>query len=83
MVQATTAGAVAHVRFEGTCSTRLGRKTPQHVWTLFGQVCLRRVGYRSTSKDGSPTLFPLVHSLGLIHGASPVLVSRNTNSDTE
>jgi hypothetical protein len=65
-----------HVRFEGACYTRLGRKTPQHVWTLFGQVCLRRVGYRSTCKDGSPTLFPLVHSLGLIHGASPALASQ-------
>jgi hypothetical protein len=64
-----------HVRFEGACYTRLGRKTPQHVWTLFGQVCLRRVGYRSTCKDGEPTLFPLVHSLGLIHGASPALAS--------
>jgi hypothetical protein len=64
-----------HVRFEGGCYTRLGRKTPQHVWTLFGQVCLRRVGYRSTYKDGAPTLFPLAHSLGLIHGASPALAS--------
>jgi hypothetical protein len=64
-----------HVRFEGTCYTRLGRKTPQHVWSLFGQVCLRRVGYRSTSKNGEPTLFPLAHSLGLLHGASPALAS--------
>jgi len=64
-----------HVRFEGTCYTRLNRKTPQHVWTLFGPVCLRRVGFRSTSKDGEPTLFPLAHSLGLIHGASPALAS--------
>jgi hypothetical protein len=64
-----------HVRFEGGCYTRLARKTPQHVWTLFGQVCLRRVGYRSTSKDGSPTLFPLAHSLGLTHGATPALAS--------
>jgi len=64
-----------HVRFEGTCYTRLGRKTPQHAWTLFGQLCLRRVGYRSTCKDGEPTLFPLVHGLGLTHGASPALAS--------
>jgi hypothetical protein len=64
-----------HVHFEGASYTRLGRKTPQHVWTLFGPVCLRRVGYRSTSKGGEPTLFPLVHSLGLIHGASPALAS--------
>src|SRR5207249_2001460 len=64
-----------HVRFEGTLYTRTNRKTPQHVWTLFGQVCLRRSGYRSTSKGGEPTLFPLVHTLGLIHGASPALAS--------
>jgi hypothetical protein len=64
-----------HIRFEGTCYTRLGRKTPQQVWSLFGQVCLRRVGYRSTSKNGEPTLFPLAPSLGLIHGASPALAS--------
>jgi hypothetical protein len=64
-----------HVSFEGTSYTRLNRKTPQHVWTLFGQVCLRRVGYRSTSKGGEPTLFPVAHSLGLIHGASPALAS--------
>jgi hypothetical protein len=63
------------VRFQGTGYSRLGRKTPQHVWTLFGQLCLRRVGYRSSRNDGEPTLFPLVHSLGLIHGASPALAS--------
>jgi hypothetical protein len=64
-----------HVHFEGGCYTRLNRKTPQHVWTLFGQIRLLRVGYRSTSKDGDPILFPLTHSLGLIHGASPALAS--------
>lgn len=64
-----------HVRFEGSSYTRLGRKTPQQVWTLFGEIRLRRVGYRSTCKDGSPTLFPLAHSLGLLHGASPALAS--------
>jgi hypothetical protein len=64
-----------HVHFEGSSYTRLGRKTPQHVWTVFGQVCLRRLGYRSTCKNGEPTLFPLAHSLGLIHGASPALAS--------
>jgi hypothetical protein len=64
-----------HVRFEGTAYTRLARKTPQQAWTLFGQIRLRRVGYRSTSKGEQPTLFPLVHSLGLFHGASPALAS--------
>jgi len=64
-----------HVRFEGACYTRLNRKTPQHVWTLFGQIRLFRVGYRSTTKNGDATLFPLAHALGLTHGASPALAS--------
>jgi hypothetical protein len=64
-----------HVRFEGACYTRLNRKTPQHVWTLFGQIRVRRVGYRSTTKNGDPTLFPLAGALGLVHGASPALAS--------
>jgi hypothetical protein len=64
-----------HVRFEGSLYTRLNRKTPQQVWTLFGQIRLRRIGYRSTCKGGEPALFPLAHVLGLIHGASPALAS--------
>jgi hypothetical protein len=64
-----------HVNCHGSY-TRLNRKTPQNVWTLFGQVRLRRVGYRSTTKDGSPTLFPLTHSLGLIEGATPALAGQ-------
>lgn len=65
-----------HVRFEGACYTRLNRKTPQHVWTIFGQIRVFRVGYRSTTKNGDPTLFPLARALGLIHGASPASASR-------
>jgi hypothetical protein len=61
-----------HVNCHGSY-TRLNKKTPQNVWCLFGQIRLRRVGYRSTTKDGSPTLFPLTHSLGLIEGATPAL----------
>ena len=64
-----------HVRFAGTTYSRLGKKTPQHVWTLFGQIRLRRLGYRSSRLDGEPTLFPLAHSLGLIHAATPALAS--------
>ena len=45
---AEVAALPSHVRFEGTCYSRLQRKTPQHVWTLFGQIYLRRVGYRPT-----------------------------------
>lgn len=65
-----------HVRFEGSLYTRINRQTPQQAWTLFGQIRLCRTGYRSTCKDGSPTLFPLAHTLGLFHGASPALASR-------
>jgi hypothetical protein len=62
-----------HVWFEASEYTRLNAKTPQNVWTLFGQVRLWRVGYRPTTKSGDATLFPLALSLGLVHGASPAV----------
>jgi hypothetical protein len=65
-----------HVHFEAGGYTRLNAKTPQHVWTLFGQVRLSRVGYRPTDKSGDPTIFPLALSLGLVHGASAALADR-------
>jgi hypothetical protein len=65
-----------HLRFEGSQYTRLTRKTPQQVWTLFGQLRLWRVGYRPTDKTGDPTLFPLTRALGLVAGASPALAER-------
>jgi hypothetical protein len=65
-----------HVRFEAGDYTRLGRRTPQQAWTLFGPVRLWRVGYRPTAKDGAPTLFPLPLALGLVEGASPALAGR-------
>lgn len=65
-----------HVEFEGLEYTRLNEKTPQNVWTLFGQVRLWRVGYRPTNKTGDATIFPLAMSLGLVHGASPALAER-------
>jgi hypothetical protein len=65
-----------HVHFEGSQYTRLQRKTPQNVWTLFGQMRLARVGYRPTDKTGDPTIFPLGLALGLIQGASPALAER-------
>lgn len=65
-----------HVRFEATLYTRLNAKTPQNAWTHFGQIRLRRTGYRPTDKDGDPTLFPLALALGLVHGASPALAER-------
>ena len=64
-----------HVRFQTTSYTRLNRKTNQNVWTLFGQLRLSRIGYRSTCKNGEPTLFPLAQALGLIEGATPALAS--------
>ena len=39
-----TAALPKHVRFEAGPYTRLNHKTPQNVWTLFGQVRLWRVG---------------------------------------
>jgi hypothetical protein len=65
-----------HVHFEAGSYTRLNDKTPQHVWTLFGQVRLWRVGYRPTDKSSDPAIFPLALSLGLVHGASPALADR-------
>ncbi len=65
-----------HVQFEGCSHTRLNAKTPQHAWTLFGQIRLWRVGYRPTDKSGDPTLFPLAMALGLVEGASPALAER-------
>ena len=65
-----------HVWFEASEYTRLNAKTPQNVWTRFGQIRLRRVGYRPTDKSGDATLFPLAMSLGLVHGATPALAER-------
>jgi hypothetical protein len=65
-----------HVHFEVSLYTRLNRKTPQNVWTLFGQIRLHRVGYRPSDKTGDATLFPLAQALGLIHGATPALAER-------
>jgi hypothetical protein len=65
-----------HVSFEASVYTRLNRKTPQQVWTLFGQVRLWRIGYRPSDKSGDATVFPLAQALGLIQGATPALAER-------
>jgi hypothetical protein len=65
-----------HVRFEASEYTRLNQKTPQNVWTRFGQIRLWRVGYRPTDKSGDATIFPLALSMGLVHGATPALAER-------
>ena len=53
-----------YIHFEASQYTRLQRKTPQNVWTLFGQMRLDRVGYRPTDKTGDPTIFPLALGSG-------------------
>jgi hypothetical protein len=65
-----------HVHFEAGCYTRLNAKTPQHAWTLFGQIRLQRVGYRPSDKSGDAVIFPLALGLGLVQGASPALAER-------
>jgi hypothetical protein len=62
-----------HVNFEAGPYTRLNKKTPQSVATLFGKIRLFRVGYRPTNKTGDPTIFPLAQQLGIVHGATPAL----------
>jgi hypothetical protein len=73
---ADVAALPRHLRYQAGYYTRLGRKTPQNAWTLFGQVRLWRAGYRPTDKGGDPTLFPLALALGLVQGASPALAGR-------
>jgi len=65
-----------HVWFEASEYTRLNHKTPQSVWTRFGQIRLWRIGYRPTDHSGDATIFPLAMSLGLVEGATPALAER-------
>lgn len=65
-----------HVEFEAGVYTRIKRKTPQDVATLFGKIRLRRYGYRPTQKTGDATIFPLAEQLGLVAGATPALAER-------
>ena len=58
-VEPTVKSLPKHVHFEAGQYTRLNRKTPQNVWTLFGQIRLHRVGYRPTDKTGDATSFPV------------------------
>lgn len=75
-VEANVEALPKHVMFEGSHYTRLNRKTPQDVWTLFGQLRLHRVGYRPSDKTSDPTIFPLAQALGLFQGVSPALTER-------
>jgi hypothetical protein len=65
-----------HIEFETGVYTRIKRKTPQDVATLFGKVRLRRYGYRPTQKTGDATIFPLAEQLGIVAGATPALAER-------
>jgi hypothetical protein len=71
------------VHAEGSRFRRLAKKTPQQVSTLFGTICLRRLGYRAGPADGEPVLFPLCQALGLIHNATPALVERVAHYQAE
>jgi len=75
-VEPTVEALPKHVHFEASQYTRLNKKTPQNVWTRFGQIRLHRVGYRPTDKTGDATVFPAALALGLMHGASPALAER-------
>ena len=66
----------AEVRYESESYRRLGKKTPQQVSTLFGEITAYRLGYRAAPQAGEPVLFPLVRELGIVHGATPALVER-------
>lgn len=72
-----------HVVFDAGPYTRLNRKTPQEVATLFGKMRLWRVGYRPTQKTGDATLFPLVQQLGIVTGATPALAERAAHCQAE
>src|SRR5580700_3093019 len=46
----------SHVEFEAGPYTRIKRKTPQTVATVFGKIRLWRHGYRPTQKTGDATI---------------------------
>src|SRR5262249_14261734 len=48
----------AQVRFEAGPYTRLGAKTPQNAWTLFGPIRLWRGGHRPPPTKRGPTPSP-------------------------
>jgi hypothetical protein len=64
------------VHFESESYRRLGKKTPQRVSTIFGEITVHRLGFRAASGAGVPVLFPLIRELGIGHGATPALVER-------
>jgi hypothetical protein len=73
---AATSDLPPEVRHESESYRRLAEKTPQRVSTLFGEITVRRLGYRAAPEAGMPVLFPLIRELGIVHGATPALVER-------
>jgi hypothetical protein len=71
------------VHAEGSRFHRLTHKSPKQVSTLFGNITLRRMGYRAGPADGEPVLFPLCRALGLVHNATPALVERVAHYQAE
>jgi hypothetical protein len=65
-----------NVEFEAASYTRIKKKSPQDVATLFGKIVFRRHGYRPTQKTGDATIFPLAVQLGIACGATPALAER-------
>ncbi len=64
------------VTYKGLGYTRRRKKTRnQHVSTLFGNVCLKRFGYRcwEAKQVAEPGIFPLELRLGLMEGVTPAL----------
>jgi hypothetical protein len=66
----------AHVEFDCELHTRLNRRTPHDISTMFGEIRVLRMGYRPTAKTGGPTIFPLEQHLGIMAGATPALAER-------
>jgi hypothetical protein len=73
----------AHVEFEAGLYTRVLRKTPQEVSTVFGKIRWWRVGYRPTQKTGDPTIFPLALQLGIVAGVTSALAERAARYQAE
>ena len=69
-IEPEVASLAKHVWFEASQYTRLNQKTPQNVWTLFGQIKLQRVGYRPTDKSGGVESLSCACSCGFLGSAS-------------
>jgi hypothetical protein len=64
------------VNYQSSRYRRVSKKTPQEVSTIFGKITVYRLGYRAAAQEGEPMLFPLISTLGLVHGGTPALIER-------